>query len=144
MPITAEVAAAATPHGVGESRLRLALDLRLELDALLADIVVLEAERARELDERTGRGQEEERRWAREDGQRVRLGTDVAQRAMAARHECEPDAEEENHACVSVSVCERVRAHAKDGEWCTPSLRKISHTLCKYSVGSASTKSDEN
>ncbi len=116
MPITAEVAAATTPHGVGESRLRLALDLRLELDALLADIVVLEAERARELDERAGRGQEEERRWAREDGQCVRLGADVAQRAMAARHECEPDAEEENHACVSVSVCERVHAHAKEGE----------------------------
>ena len=97
MPAPA-AALAAPPHGVGETALRLALDLRPELDTLLADIVVLDTERARELDERGGRGREEERRRAREDGQCVRRGAHVAQRATAARHECEPDAEEEYHA----------------------------------------------
>lgn len=46
--MTAEDAAAAPPRGAGETAL---LNLRLELVALLANVVVLEAERARELDE---------------------------------------------------------------------------------------------
>ena len=95
-------AVAAAPHGVRETALRLPLDLCLKLDTLLADVVVLEAERAGELDERTGRGREKERRWARKEGHCVRLGAHVAQRATAARYECEADAEKENHACVSV------------------------------------------
>ena len=103
--MTAEDAAAAPPRGAGETAL---LNLRLELVALLANVVVLEAERARELDECGGRGREEGPLWVRKDGQRVRLGADVAQRATAARHECEPDAEEENHACVCVWLSVRV------------------------------------
>jgi len=55
-----------------------AREMRLELDALLADVVVFDAERAGELDERGGGGREEEGRWAREDGQRVCLGADIA------------------------------------------------------------------
>ena len=68
---------AAPPHGIRETALRLPLDLRLELDALLADIVVLDAERATELDERAGRGREQEGWWPREEGERIGFGAHV-------------------------------------------------------------------
>ena len=116
---------AAAPHGIRETALRLSLNLCLELDTLLADVVVLEAERAGELDERAGRGREKEGWWARKEGECVRLGAHVAQRATAARHECEADAEEENHAWVKcVSEC----AHAEEGLMYTFAQEDIPHS----------------
>jgi hypothetical protein len=67
--------------------LRLKLDLGFQLNSLLAYIVVFDPKRVGQLDQRLGRGRDQERRRAHQDAQYLGLLVYAEQRTVTTRHD---------------------------------------------------------